>query len=286
MLKFLDLLCKELDAEDARAELGGRDPDDPRLLWTHLPGGFRLVAVFASPPEDRKAKQERLEHLVSGFSQTLSELPVPPAPSPPVESAFRRLDAALEALRSRAGGVGVVIVDAHSPVLWGTSDAQRPNEDVHELAHVGEALRAALEAGIDLDAICSLQASDVPSRLRDLGVSSELAATLGQALLQRDESALRHHLLGCLAIARVRDEARSAPGARWAHHEPQFGYFVRSFANIYLLLVVFEGAFSELSVESAVVHALPAIEHLVLSLPPLDPEPPASSGGRVIRLRR
>ena len=46
---------------------------------------------------------------------------------------------------------------------------------------------------------------------------------------------------------------------------------MRGFANIYLLLVVFEGAFSELYVESAVVHALPGIEHLVLSLPPLDP---------------
>jgi hypothetical protein len=286
MLRFLDLLCKELDADDARAEFGGRDPDDPRVLWTHLPGGWRLVAVFAAPPQDRQAKQDRLQHLVSGFSQTLSELPPPPSPSPPVESVFKRLDASLEALRSRAGGVAVVIVDAHSPVLWGTSDPQRPSEDVHDLAHVGDALRAALDAGIDLDAICSLEASDVPSRLRDLGVSSELASTLGHALFQRDETALRHHLLGCLAIARVREETRSVQGMRWAHHEPQFGYFVRSFANIYLLLVVFEGAFSELSVESAVVHALPAIEHLVMALPPLDPEPTASSGGRVIRLRR
>lgn len=286
MLRFLDLLCKELDAEDARAELGGRDPDDPRLLWTQLPGGWRLVAVFAAPPADRKAKQDRLQVLVSGFSQTLSELPTPPSPTQPAESVFRRLDTALEALRARVGAVGVVTVDAHSPVLWGTSDPQRPSEDVHELAHVGEALRAALDAGIDLDAVCSIEASDATSRLRDLGVSSELSTTLGHALLQREEPALRHHLLGCLAIARVRDETRAVQGTRWAHHEPQFGYLVRSFANIYLLLVVFEGAFSELSVESAVVHALPAIEHLVLSLPPLDPEPTASSGGRVIRLRR
>lgn len=286
MLRFLDLLCKELDAEDARAEIGGRDPDDPRLLWTALPGGWRLVAVFAEPPADRQAKQERMQVLVSGFSQTISDLPPPPSPAPPNESVFRRLDAALEALRARVGGVGVVIVDAHSPVLWGTSDPQRPAEDVHELAQVGEALRAASDAGVDLDEICSLEASDTPSRLRSLGVSSELAAKLGRALLQREEPALRHHLLGCLAIARVREETRAVQGMRWAHHEPQFGYLVRSFANIYLLLVVFEGAFSELSVESAVVHALPGIEHLVMSLPPLDPEPPASSGGRVIRLRR
>ena len=50
------------------------------------------------------------------------------------------------------------------------------------------------------------------------------------------------------------------------------------------LLAVFEGAFSELSVEAGLLHALPAIEQLVLALPPLDPEP-AANGGRVIRLR-
>lgn len=284
MLKFLDLLCKELGAQDARAELGGRNPDDPRLLWAMLPAGFRLVAAFADPPADRAAKQAQLEELVSGFSHTLSEIPLPLPPSPPVESAFKRLDVALEGLRSRSGGACVVIVDSHSPVLWGTSDAQRPADDVEELSRVGDALRAALEAGVELDAICALEAKDVPARLRDLGVEREAAAALGRALLLPcDESELRRRLLVCLAIARARDEAEEHPASRWAHHEPQFGYFVRSFANIYLLVVVFEGAFSELYVESAVVHALPGIEHLVLSLPPLDPEP---KGGRVIRLHR
>ena len=65
----------------------------------------------------------------------------------------------------------------------------------------------------------------------------------------------------------------------------QFGYLVRGFANIYLLVLVFEGAFSELYVESAVVHTLPAIEQMLLALPPLDPEPGAKRG-RVIPLHR
>ena len=79
--------------------------------------------------------------------------------------------------------------------------------------------------------------------------------------------------------ARARREPSRGASARWAHHETQFGYFARGFANIYLLVVVFEGAFSELYVESAVVHALPAIEQLLLALPPLDPGPVAQAAG-------
>jgi hypothetical protein len=283
MLRFLDLVCKELGADDARAELGGRVPDDARALWAALPGGFRLVALFAEPLTDREALQAKLDELVSGFSHTVKEVAVLVPPQPKAESAFKRLDVALEALRSRSGAANVVIVDGHSPVLWGTSDAQRPSEDVEELERVGRALRAALEAGVELDAMCALEPQDVGARLRDLGVGRDAAAALGRALEPGDEGELRRKLLACLAIARARQEADSQRTTRWAHHEPQFGYFVRTFANIYLLVVVFEGAFSELYVESAIVHALPGIEHLVLSLPPLDPEP---KGGRVIRLRR
>lgn len=286
MLRFLDLLCKELGAEDARAELGGRDPDDPRLVWVNQQGGWRLVAVFAEPPESRAAKQAQLEQLVAGFSQTLGEVGIPSPPSLPIESPFRRLDIALEALRSRSGGIGVVIVDVHSPVLWGSSESQRHSDDVDTLVQIGGAIRTMLEGGIELDAICVMSGDEVLARLRDLGVEPERAGLLGRVLVQHDETALRHHLLTCLAVARAREEAERTPGPpRWAHHGAQFGYFVRAFANIYLLVVVFEGAFSELNVESGVVHALPAIEQLLLALPPLDPEPVAK-GGRVIRLRR
>ena len=86
-------------------------------------------------------------------------------------------------------------------------------------------------------------------------------------------------------MARTRHEAEPNGTTLQTHHEPQFGYFARGFANIYLLLIVFEGAFSELPVESAVVHALPSIEHLLLALPPLDPDPIAKRG-QVIPLRR
>ena len=283
LLRFLDLLKQELDADDARAEVGGADPRDPRLVWTNLPGGWRLVVCFAEEPADPGEKQRQLHKLVDGFSPTLDDGQLPAPPSPPVDSAFRRLDAALEALRSRTGGVGAAIVDIQSPVLWGSSDPQRHSDDVEQLAEVGRAIEAARDAGLDLDELLALESADVGARLRDVGVDDESAALLGQALQEGDEAARRHHLLTCAAVACAREAAGRDKEARWAHHESQFGYFVRSFANIYLLVVVFEGAFSELHVESTVLHALPGIEQLLLSLPPLDPKP---RGARVIKFRR
>jgi hypothetical protein len=226
-----------------------------------------------------------LEQLSQGFAHTLGETSLGSLGSIPPDSPYRRLDSALEALRTRSGAVSVVVLDVQSPVLWGSSEHTRHTDDVEAMVQIGQALRATLDSGITLDAICTLQAEDVPARLRDLGVDPDRASLLGGVLSQRDETALRHHLLTCLAVARARGEAQASPGTRWAHHEMQFGYFVRGFANIYLLVNVFEGAFSELYVESAVVHALPAIEQHLLALPPLDPGPVAQ-GGRVIRLRR
>ncbi|MGD8859925.1 MAG: hypothetical protein PVI30_07925 [Myxococcales bacterium] len=308
LLRFLDLLRQELGADDTRAEVGGRDPDDPRLIWANLGSGWRLVAAFTEPPTDRAAMQRKLDTLVDGFAQTLDQGELPAPPAPPVDSAFRRLDAALEGLRTRTGAVGAVIVDIQSPVLWGSAQPQRHPDDVETLIGVGAAIESARAAGVDLDELLSLEAADLGPRLRDLGVDPERAGMLGRIIREGaqpaghrqppaqppaqqppaqqppvQESALRHHLLTCVAVARARKEAGREPEARWAHHEVQFGYFVRSLANIYLLVMVFEGAFSELHVESTVLHALPGIEQLLLSLPPLDPTP---KGARVIKFRR
>jgi hypothetical protein len=284
MLRFLELLCKELGAIDARLELGGRDPDDPRCVFVPVRDAFRLVVVFAEPPPDAGDKRVRLRELAESFSETISEVSAPVPPSVPAKTAFQRLDAALEGLRSRVGAVSVIVVDVHSPVLWGTSDARRPGEDVTTLVQVGAALRTALDGGLELDALCAMPAAEVPGRMRERGVTDAVAAALGRALSEGDESVRRHHLLTWLALARSRTEAALGESLRASHHEAQFGYVTRGFANIYLLIAVFEGAFSELYVESAVLHALPGVEQLTLALPPLDPDP--ASGGRVIRLRR
>jgi hypothetical protein len=287
MLRFLDLVRKELDAQDTRAELGGLDPDDERLLWARVAGGFRIVAVFDAPPADRDEKQAHLDHLVAGFSQTLTQTALPTPANALPETPAKRLDEALEALRARTGAVGVVIVDGHSPVMWGASDPERHNDDVGDLVKTGDAIRALLAADVDLDAICALRGPDAARRLRELSVRGEALSLLARVLEGSDDTAVRHDLLICLAVARTRHEVSSptpTPNSRWVHHDVQFGYLVRGFANIYLLVLVFEGAFSELYVESAVVHTLPAIEQMLLALPPLDPGPGAKRG-RVIPLR-
>ena len=287
MLRFLELLQAELGADDARAELGGKDPTDPRALFTVIPGGFRVVALFAEPPHDREMKQHKLDELARGFGYTLSQGSVPAPPPSPADTAQKRLDTALEALRSRTGAVEVVIVDRQSPVLWGAADPSRHEDDADEHALIGDALHALLQVGIDLDAICALEPADLEDRLRDLSVPPAAAALLGRSVQEREETALRHHLLTALSVAGARREAAGADAhaVRFTHHSEQFGYLVRAFANIYLLVLVFEGAFSELYVESAAIHALPSIEQLVLALPPREP-PPAAGRGRVIRLRK
>jgi hypothetical protein len=64
--------------------------------------------------------------------------------------------------------------------------------------------------------------------------------------------------------------------------EPDFALIARSFAAIYVLVVVFRGPFEELRAKHAVTHALPAIESLVLALPPRDP-PPTIAGAKAMR---
>ena len=66
--------------------------------------------------------------------------------------------------------------------------------------------------------------------------------------------------------------------------EPEFALIARSFAAIYVLIVVFRGPFEELRAKHAVTHALPAIESLVLALPPRDP-PPSIAGAKAMRSR-
>ena len=176
--------------------------------------------------------------------------------------------------------MSVVVFDENSPVLWGSSATERQDGGVDALVRIGDALQEVLSAGVDLDAICALRVEDVPHELarprhrRRARRPARARARGGR----RDR--LRHHLLTCLAIARARDEAVSDATARWAHHETQFGYFARKFANIYLLVV---------DVRGRVQRALRRVggraraaddEQLLLALPPPDPGPAAPRRAR------
>jgi hypothetical protein len=239
LLEFLALVQQELGADDARAELGGHDPDDERLLWCALPGGFRVVAVFDSAPAVRADKQARLEALVdtfAGISETL-EKSTPRAHQTP---ARRALNEALEGLASRAGASCAVVMDDASPVLWGCSTI-------------------------------ALRSEDVPAAVR---AAKQPAGT--------EEEPWRVARCTARSIARVREVvATPTTDERIVIQEDDLGCLARGFGGIYLLLLTYEGRFSELHAEGALVRSLPGIERLVESLPPVEPP---GGGGRVIRL--
>jgi hypothetical protein len=91
------------------------------------------------------------------------------------------------------------------------------------------------------------------------------------------------------AIAEIRALPATAQLHRGGHlaynkRDEHYGVVARSFAAIYVLILVFDKAFDMLRAERALRDGLPLIERLVLALPPLDPEPAPRAG--VIALRR
>ncbi len=92
------------------------------------------------------------------------------------------------------------------------------------------------------------------------------------------------------AIADVRNLPEMASLHKGGHlrhtaAEPGFGYVARSFAAIYVLVLVYDRPFDELLAKRAMTQALPTIERLVAALPPLDPPPP-TAGVAAMRGRR
>lgn len=298
LLRLVELVRRELGARNARVELGGDPPDDPATLWRELSGGWRVVAVLEAPPADREEQLGRLDALVASFSGltvTAAHLGQPGV-RVPVGVA---LTAALADLASRAGGTGAVVIDATSPVLWGSSDAERgPEEDVDAALEVAALDERARDAGVDIAPLLATEDGALGAALAQTGVSEGLVAELGREIRvmrrragarERDAVAWHRYLLVCRAIADTRQLARES--AHPAHlrdsvHEEGFGLLARAFANIYFLVIAFDGAFSELHAEAAMLHALPRIERLVLSLPPVDPKTGGPEGrAQVVALR-
>jgi hypothetical protein len=124
LLRFLDLVVRELGAEDARIELGGRAPEDPRLVFRGAPNGSRVVAVLAQPPSDRTILEARLDVLIGSFFSIAAHASgsLLPARTPP-DVAQKRLDDELGLLRGRAGALAAVVFDVESPMVWGVASA-------------------------------------------------------------------------------------------------------------------------------------------------------------------
>jgi hypothetical protein len=296
LFRLVELARREIGAEDARVELGGREPDDPRVVWCPIGDGWRLVVVFKDPPEDVEQIGIRLQALATAFAGLTSDARNPSDPPSLREPLQRRIDVELEALALRAEALAAIVVDEKSPVVWGLSVARAASEDVTTLTETAALSDELSTRGLDLAVLLAsndaslqlaragLRASDAQrfsgriDRLRDYGVGVGV---------EPDEAAWQRHVRIARAVALVRGETTkpdfSSGHLRLALHGESLGVWARSFATIYALVLVYGQPFSELHAEGAAVHALPLIERLVLALPPIDPSPGKAD---VIRLKK
>jgi len=261
--RLIALVRRDLGADDVRV-LEGPAPAmaAPNVIHASLADGRKLAVAFASAPASRDALVRRLDMLILTFAQSIEDKHT--GNKEERKSTARSLRDELSVLVGKTHAVDAVVIDANSPVVWGS--ATEPME--HELANVElmDVSRSQLvESGrpADGDPFAPEETPDPP----------------------RAEKAT----LTSRAIA----ETRSLPGlgdiskGRHLNHmarEEAFGFVARSFAGIYVLLVIYEAPFDELRAERAIAERLPRIERLVMALPPLDPRPAPNAG--VMALRR
>jgi hypothetical protein len=287
-VRFAALVRRELGAEDVRLANDEPEAPAPNVLYTKLDDGSSLVVTFAEPPENPSALARRLDILVGTFSQVAS------APEHPASMRFsvaRSLRDELRALANRAQAVEALVLDAHSPVVWGAASQRGPLEEP------SEPIAAVLHIVDPFESASSIEKVVGPPQdpVQDVDPSSPALSPIAPASTHslRDSQAEVHDLAE--SALRALREVRGLPGVdalrrgKPLHEtvrEPDFGYVAQSFAAIYILVLVFEAPFDELRAERAQMESLPRIERLVLALPPLDPTPEPRANVVSMRRRR
>jgi hypothetical protein len=131
---FLALLQRELGADDAYLQLGGRATDGGGRLYHELGEATHVVVVFAEPTAaDADGVRARVAALSATFHRTVDSAVAGAAlPRRPGDFARKRLDEELTGLSERAGAVRAFVFDYDSPVIWGASargDEGAPSEE-------------------------------------------------------------------------------------------------------------------------------------------------------------
>lgn len=261
--RLIALVRRELGADDVRV-LEGSLPAvaAPNVIHASLADGRKLAVAFASSPPSREALVRRLDMLILTFAQSLEEEGT--ARREPRASTVQSLNEELRALAVRAQAIDAVVIDANSPVIWGAALDPRPlRHDLGNVELVDVSRHQLVESGRPVEGD--------PFADDDAATRDEENVPTGRAI--RDVRALP-------ALAEM-------PKGRHLTHmsrEATFGCVARSFAGIYVLVVVYDGPFDELRAERTIGDALPRVERLVMALPPLDPKPAPNAG--VMALRR
>ncbi len=119
---FLSLLQRELGADDAYLQLGGKATEGEGRFYHAVGEATSLVVAFAEPPIDATAVRSRLSALSATFRKTLDSAVAGAArPQQATDFARQRLDEELSGLSERAGAVRAFVIDFDSPVIWGAS---------------------------------------------------------------------------------------------------------------------------------------------------------------------
>jgi hypothetical protein len=285
--RFSALVKRELGADDVRILEPQSPPSEaPNVLCAPLLGGRHVVASFAATPANAPALLRRLEILVRTFAHALEE---PAGERPPRPRVPMSLHDELRALAQRARATDAVVLDAHSPVMWGSAISKVPRRHVHTNEELGESFERLEESRRALLKLIqelppdppSTEAQDVPPPAPVPSRAVILEEDEGEETPELSLRAIREvrELPGIAALRRGRPVVHVA-------RESDFGYVARSFAGIYLVVLIFDAPFDELRAERVLIEALPKVERLVLALPPIDPGPAPTANVLQFRRRR
>jgi len=263
--RFAKLALRELDATTvvvARAE----DPEPTALVVLSAPlrDGRRIDVTFDHAVDDRDAVLRRLKMLIDAFESALSE----PKEERRKQPAFS-LQEELRALAARAQADDARVIDAHSPVTWASAHGFAAPEALRKAVAILEMSRREL-----IDEIRD-ELGDAPSDEPPDGDGKLAEKPAEKPENPRDSGSEKLALRAVAAVRKLPEIASLRRGGHLAHvvREESFGFLARSFAGIYVIVVVFDHAFDEIRAERAVRDSLPRIEQLVLALPPMDPQP-------------
>jgi hypothetical protein len=289
LLRLLELVRRELGAEDAHVRLGGRRDDDPRVVEHALRPACHLVVRLAAAPADREVVERRLHELADAFSSTVVQAIESVEPtwsrgtSAHAHGSVPALVQTLADLRDATGAVVALVVDRQSPVIWGCSEPALGLRDRPAARVLAIALGELRKQGVDpVQAASSHEPSAASLRLevvaaRETGSASlELARRALQAA-ERSQPGGAARLAATARALLLLDGQPDAPARMPEGDEP--GLASKGLLGLYVVALVFVRPFSPLRVEGVLRRALPILERNVAELPPLDPEP---NEGRVL----
>jgi len=275
MDRLIALVRRELGAESVRLLDAGAEPAEAdNVLYASLPDGRRLAVAFAAPPASRDVALRRLRMLTATFSQSLAEGPRS-SPRLPVSGSLHQ---ELRALAVRARAKDAAVIDAHSPVVWGTGSQDQETQTPEKVIRMDASSARLVEIAAPSSQAPVETGQDDASEA-DLGPEQKAGAANLERARELTEKAIEivRDLPGLRALRKGGHIAKLV-------NDAEVVALVRSFASIYVLLVIFDAPFDEVRAERAVEDSLPRIERLVLALPPLDPKPAPIAG--VISMRR